>query len=249
MGNESDKTKKAAGLVDHARRVLLLCRGLIEEAWKSLDSASIETSSVPSSAELAALESEEPDETQVQGDMKLRGHDVLINMRIREITEAGFLTNDIVQLTGGLGKEDTRQMKINGLPAIKLDRREFGVMLVLAKHAVSTRHLLDRPPQPVYLAINDILDEVENLNKARGKSGMDPEFWRDPSAEDVRRCVFSLRKKIREAGGNERLVESAPQRGGGYRLSTAWWNVIVALPEKGCSQDFLNGAKAGIVGT
>ncbi len=249
MGNESDDTKDLAQLIDRAIRVLLMSRALVGEGRKALDFGGTKALGVSGTPEVVTQEPEKPDETQAQEDAKVPVRDILTDMRIREITAAGFLTNDIVQLAGGLGKEGTRQMKINGLPAIKLDRREFTVMLVLAKHAGSTRVSLDKPCQRLYLSVKDILDQIENLNKARGKSGMDPEFWRDPSAEDVRRCVSRLRKKIREAGGNERLIESAPQRGGGYRLSTAPGNVIVALSENGRSQDFWDEAHTGAGGT
>jgi hypothetical protein len=249
MGNESDYTKNLAHLIDHVIRVLLMCRGLVGEGWKSLDLGGTKALGVSGTPELVAQEPGKPDETQAQEDANIPLRGILTDMRIREITEAGFLTNDIVQLTGGFGKEDTRQMKINGQPAIKLDRREFAVMLVLAKHAVSTRVSPDDRPQRVYLPVKQILAEVDKLNKAPKESATDFWFWRYPSADDVRRCISRLRKRIHEVGGNERLIESAPQRGGGYRLSTAWWNVIAILSENGRSQDFWHEAHTGAAGT
>ena len=52
-------------------------------------------------------------------------------------------------------------------------------------------------------------------------------FWKNPIAEDIHKAVKTLRDEIDNAGGNHLLIESSENYGGGYRLSTPHYNVIL----------------------
>jgi hypothetical protein len=123
---------------------------------------------------------------------------------VKRILQWELKTNDIVTLITGGGE---RKVRINAL-YIPLDNREFLVLKALAAgHAELT--------PKVFLSTNSILEKVEVYRSELGMQNL----WHYPTAEDVRRAIMALRRKIRDAGGNPELIESG-RRTKGYRLST-----------------------------
>lgn len=116
-----------------------------------------------------------------------------------QIVACRFKTNDLVTLVYG---RRSGWVQINAT-SIDLDTREF---LVLKALAVSQRLL----PRRAFVPMETILAHIEETRLA--------DRWREPSVEDVRRVVLSIRNKIRSAEGNQYLIEA--KRGEGYRISS-----------------------------
>jgi len=144
---------------------------------------------------------------------------------LEQMRQEDLLTSDIVEIRGRLGTEDSRELKINGWPPLKLGRREHLVLTVLAQFAryraqapqTGRRHLSG------FLPVSIIVGVIDQLT---GDGGPLSGLWPTPMELDVHRCVGKLRGRLQAASLNPLLIESG-QRGAGYRLSTPAGNVVV----------------------
>ena len=132
-----------------------------------------------------------------------------------------FLTNDRVELRGGLAKGDERMLILNGNIQLKLDTREFLLLLVLAGNSLhrsftsAGRAGAWRP----FVPIEDLYSQLSKLSERVPPRRGGRAFWEDLSHSGIYRTVSDLRKRISAAGGNHKLIEMRT-RGNGYRLST-----------------------------
>jgi hypothetical protein len=129
-----------------------------------------------------------------------------------------YATNDLVTLQGSF-HAGQKELRVNGA-AFDLDLREFLFLYVLGRRLLKLAAEEDAAASS-FLTIKEILDDIKAV---RVEQRIPEDRWRYPVPEDIRRVVNSLRNKITAAKGNENLIESG-QRGGGYRLSTAAWNL------------------------
>lgn len=145
--------------------------------------------------------------------------------RIEEIRKMEYFTNDIVEVRGRLGKEDNRQLRINGQPPVKLDRREHTVLLILAYFGryISDPARASKKHLPAFMPVSAIVGIIDKLTAGGGPlAGL----WPYPVDLDVHRCIGSLREVLLESGWNRKLIESG-QRGAGYRVSTLASNLFL----------------------
>jgi len=131
---------------------------------------------------------------------------------LKDLQMLHYKTNDIVCV-----KAD-RSLQVSGLPPITLGKRAFMVLRILGRHALA------HPAAFMNIAdlLNAVLEELGCYANEKGTS-----FWPDPVPEDIHKIVNILREEVRKAGGNPLLIESSPSYGGGYRLSTPHYNIIV----------------------
>ena len=129
--------------------------------------------------------------------------------QVCKLEKSKLRTNCFVRIRGAL--DGDRCLDIAGLESIRLGKRMFVVLRILARHAFAN--------PGAFTPVNDIVIAIEE-EMATYESATSDKFWEVPVAEDVRRVVSELRDLILHAGGNAMLIESCGTRGGGYRLST-----------------------------
>ena len=148
-------------------------------------------------------------------------------LMLYELRKERLRANDVVVLRGSVGPQDTRELLVNGHDPIRLKRREFLFMQVLANERQAGGGFLS-----VHELVERIQAETNRINKTnkRVDAQTDPNegFWVTPTAEDLYTIVFDLRAKLRAAGLNDELIENGP-RGKGYRLSTPAANIEVLV--------------------
>ena len=133
--------------------------------------------------------------------------DTLLEMSIKTMREKGYLTNDIIELRGGIGEYDRHMLVINGADAIKLHRREYIIMYILLQNHNSG-------------AFNSVKDIISNVDDMTPK-----DYWPYIVPEDIYRQIQQIRTKLKKAGVNPNLLEGgSTQRG--YRISTLDRNII-----------------------
>ncbi len=129
-----------------------------------------------------------------------------------------YITNDRVVLCGGLGKQHSRKLFLNSLPAIQLDEKMFLVALVMARHslALARRRNVAHVNGIEYIPAEGIIQEISAFLRS---NQIEHRYWEDAIPDDIRRLVNRLRNKIAAALGNRHLIETG-KRGLGYRIST-----------------------------
>jgi hypothetical protein len=140
-----------------------------------------------------------------------------------------FLTIDIVEIRGRLGSDDNRELKINGQPPLRLERREHAILLILGWLAkcAALPPKAGRKPLPAFLPAKVIVQIILRLTAEGGPlAGL----WVSPCELDIYRSVNELRRRLRERGFNPKLIESG-QRKTGYRLSTPVSHIILNAAE------------------
>ena len=143
------------------------------------------------------------------------------------IRHGGFLTNDLVEVSGSL-RGSMKHIRVNGARGINLTKPEFLVLYVLAAHS-RTLAGLTTPRKTeieaeVYLSAKDIVSVLETWARE------DPALSWNTSSEAVHSAIWKLRGRLAEAGLNQNLIETrSREEGGGYRLSTASFNVDIQL--------------------
>jgi hypothetical protein len=144
---------------------------------------------------------------------------------IEQIRDGDISTNDVVDTRGRLGTQDSRDLKINGRPPLKLDRREHLVLSVLAQFAryVAEAARADKGQLSAFLAVSAIVPIVFNLTRAGGSLFV---LWPAPIESDVFRNINKTESRLRSGGFNLNLIESG-HRGTGYRPSTPLDNLIL----------------------
>jgi len=109
---------------------------------------------------------------------------------------------------------------VNGSTEIRVDRREFLVLVVLAEECGA------------FLSIEYILEKITAINEAfnRLNHRLEEEcmFWPYPCQCDVYAAVKRLRTKLNANGGKAELLESGG-RAKGYRLTLPSKNVELSL--------------------
>jgi hypothetical protein len=147
----------------------------------------------------------------------------------RQVKEAQYKTNDLVELVGGLDKRDKRELYLNNLRTIKVGRVELLFLLVLA-FAALTRAGLPTPwrveAKKDFLTWDQIADEIIRLE--RGFPVL--KGVRDLTYTEIARAAWRLRKKIKAAGGNRDLIETGVIDRG-YRLSSHPINFRILVRE------------------
>ena len=140
---------------------------------------------------------------------------------LTQVQAENYATNDLVTLIGSF-HSGRKELRVNAA-VFDLDLREFLLLYVLSRRLKKLGGTEDAPANPPtpFLTLNEILQEIEAV---RTEQRIPEDRWRYPSVEDIRRVVSVLRSRIAQAKGNENLIESG-QRGEGYRLSTAPWNL------------------------
>jgi hypothetical protein len=141
-----------------------------------------------------------------------------IEAALQEMTRENLLTNDIVTLRGGYGKDESHKVAVNGFEPVLLNRREFLVALVLFR---------ERRKKGGYLTTSDIIKRIDAEMDGNAEEGY-REFWPSAVPTDIYRIITELRGKLVKAGCNGDILE-AGQRGTGYRLSTVARNVQIEL--------------------
>ena len=191
---------------------LMLIRGVISLRDISPDNPETSPSTVPADPLNAALSGLTVNYLLLE---RLRRETILNEMRAREL-----LTNDYVMLSGGLESDMPRTLQVNGLPPIFLDRKEFLVMLMLARPLVDPIRTLDEITHPGYVSLRQVLKRVGSTKRKWLKEMGDSEedFWTFPSDEDVRKLIWQVRGKLKDNGGNRNLIQTGLQRLG-YRFS------------------------------
>lgn len=142
----------------------------------------------------------------------------------------GFRTNDIVKIRGGLGPSHARELVVNDFTAIGIDRKEYLVLRILAKYRNSTKNGVVTIKNLGYIPVPKILKYVEKeLDTAfpgNGRLADKRAFWRYPTDVDVRKVVYSIRKKLKAAGLTRDLIQTG-SRGSGYRINTPNRNIML----------------------
>src|ERR1043165_5982728 len=138
--------------------------------------------------------------------------------RIEQVQKGAFVTNDIVIVLGRLGTLDHREVRINGNPPLKMERRLHAMLVIWAQFAryASEARQAGREHMPTFLPVKPMLEVIKRLS---GVGGPLAGQWRAPTADDVHRLVGKLRDLLEEAGLNRNLIESGPP-GTGYRISS-----------------------------
>ena len=144
---------------------------------------------------------------------------------MRLVREGNFYTNDIVEIRGCLGIEDSRELKVNGRPPLSLDTLQHTILLILANFAryVALRAQAPGKHAPAFLSVKSIVAIIDELT---GTEGSLAGRWPGLTFVDVYRSVSELRGFLFKAHGNPNLLESGP-RGAGYRVSTPAANLIL----------------------
>jgi len=141
-----------------------------------------------------------------------------------------FLTVDRVEIRGRLGTNDHRELKINNMSPIRLDRREHAVLLILAwlARCAVLAPATSKKPLPAFMPVKTIVAIIDRLTAERG-----PLAGRWPYAmeTDIYRWVNKLRRRLKERGLNPNLIESG-QRLAGYRISTPVGRIILDATEQ-----------------
>jgi hypothetical protein len=143
---------------------------------------------------------------------------------IDQLRDGDFFTNDVVEIRGRIGSKDNRDLKINGRPSFKLDRREHTVLLILAHFAryAARAKQAGKKQLASFLPVSAI---VATLIRLTDEGGLLAGRWPYPTYTDVYRCVNKLRSRLLKAGFNSNFIES--NRGAGYRISTPVTNLIL----------------------
>jgi len=150
---------------------------------------------------------------------------------LKEIREEKLLTNDNVEIFGGLGENDLRLLRVNGSDWLPLERREFILLKILEKHALDrreARNTLQHVPDS-FLRVSVIINRVDALRASRKELG---EFWVDIIDTDIHRVVSELRAKLSRRGLNPNLIETGPHHAG-YRLSCRVGGILPGLGPDG----------------
>lgn len=158
-------------------------------------------------------EAVKPENEHVMPSGGIATHAAAIQDQINNLESHGFLTNSLCVIKGGV-IDCERWLYIDGLEEIRLGKREW---LVLKHLAIAA---LGRPG--AYLRVSEIVDALQE-DRFRIKAGI----WDLVLAEDVHKAIGILREEIEKAGGNPRLIESSESYGGGYRISTPYYNIII----------------------
>jgi len=147
----------------------------------------------------------------------------------RQIKEAKYMTNDLVELVGGLEKRDKRLLYLNNLRPIKVGRMELLFLLVLA-FAALTRAGLPTPrrveAKKDFLTWDQIADEIIRLERDFPVL----QGVRDLTYTEIARAAWRLRKKIKADGGHRDLIETGVIERG-YRLSSHPINFRILVRE------------------
>jgi len=136
-----------------------------------------------------------------------------------------FLTNDVIQIVGGL-RTVQKYIRINGVAPFIIQRPEFMVMAVLSAHALTMRGL--PTPREVhgdeFLSAKEIYDAIDEWSKSVNGS----RWSADPSV--VHKQIYKIRNKLKALGLNPNLIQTGQYGGGtGYRLSTLAENITLTM--------------------
>lgn len=142
--------------------------------------------------------------------------------RLEYALQKKFKTNDTVELNAS-GWYGDRSVKLSSAPkAIPLGRiLDYVVLRALATYAIA------KPGQ--YIRIDDLIVHLQSDSK--GLQTRLGDFVADGlSPEELWKSFSRLRRKIAKAGGRKELIEKSSSHGGGFRLSTPPWNIVVSDP-------------------
>ena len=158
------------------------------------------------------------------GEQELWRNELETDLRIKEMKKLLLKTNDIFVLIGNTNGKGTRQLLINGMAPIKIDRREYLVLYLLA---------LERSGGGGFLRVDDLIEKIIAINeRANEEDGLIEErrmFWPYPSDSEIYTVVCRLRGKLEAYGHAGDLIENAVGESG-YRLSTAAANIFLLRP-------------------
>jgi len=97
---------------------------------------------------------------------------------------------------------------------------DYVLLRALAQHAITS------PGE--FVRIPDLLDEVSDIAGLTTLKGNSLSDVLDENA--LRKTIWRLRAAIRRTGRYDEIIETAGEKGGGYRLSVPPWNVILIDP-------------------
>jgi hypothetical protein len=194
--------------------VLRLAKGALEDQ-DGAEAALVEATVLLHKV-LALAEAIRPEHEQALSGAGIATQAAALRAQLDNLAAFTYKTNDVVCLKGAL--EGDHYLQVNGLPPITLGKRAFLVLRILARHAVA------RPG--AFMTISEMLDAVSE-HPGVCANQKEATFWNNPIAEDIHKAVSTLRDEIENAGGNRLLIESSETYGGGYRLSTPHYNIIV----------------------
>lgn len=121
-------------------------------------------------------------------------------------------SKDCLCLKGDPYGKGKRELTINGSSPVRIDRRQWLVLQVLAK---------ERQAGGEYLSAAAILERIQNINEAFNTShGFEQEtqqFWPSPDTTELYAVIKKLRDTFLAGGCKKELLENAG-RGKGYRL-------------------------------
>jgi len=139
-----------------------------------------------------------------------------------ELRANNYLTNDMIEIRGALGRYDEKELRVNGV-SVFVDRREYLLAAVLARFARAQRKqatLLGATPT-TFMPVDKILTALEKLKGRHRELG---DVWTDATYHNIHQVVSDFRKKLEAANLNKHLLESRAN-GAGYRWSTRPGNI------------------------
>lgn len=140
-------------------------------------------------------------------DFEQNWHHKLLDHWQAELRAGNYLTNDIVELTGGF-TGTRRSLRLNGGRPMKLNRAEFQVLAVIMTQNRTARGLATPRlvhAQSNYLTGREIVSELDEWNKE-----MPGALW-NGAPEGVFKVLSKLRKKLARKG-HSLLVETRRYR-------------------------------------
>jgi hypothetical protein len=139
-----------------------------------------------------------------------------------ELRANNYLTNDMIEIRGGLGRFDYRELRVNGV-SVSMDRREFVLAALLAHSARAQKKqaALLGAPRCTFMPVDKILAAIDVLKARHPELG---DVWNDATFHNIHQVVAKFRKKLETAHLNKYLLESRAS-GAGYRWSTRPGNI------------------------
>jgi hypothetical protein len=158
-------------------------------------------------------------------DFDLKWHQILLDHWRSELQAGHYLTNDIVELTGGF-TGNLRFLRINGGRPMKINRAEFQILAVIMAQNRTARGLTTPrtiQAQAHYLTGQEIISALDEWEKQVPGAG----WHADPAG--VFKVISKLRKKLARKK-HPLLLETMDQDlEGGYRLSTPPLNLVLQM--------------------
>ncbi len=137
--------------------------------------------------------------------------------------KADYKDNEHISITGDRFGAQKKEVVVNGSTEIRVDRREFLVLAILAEECRKS---------DAFLSMDDIVERIttvnELFNRLNHRLHEERMFWPYPCECDVYAAVKRLRTKLNANGGKAELLESGG-RAKGYRLTLPSKNVELSL--------------------